>query len=90
MIDQTLGSHYGYKYQYTPTIMDGPVIRWGIVSASRNGVMLHNYNGKIDVPVFSKLLLLADETHRLLIALGNGSMEPILSWLKRKEIECDS
>jgi len=70
--DPPIGAHYGYPCRYTPTIMSGPVFRWGgdfEVSASRDGVMvqgpcpaLHGHA----LRSFLALLALAGEAHELL------------------------
>jgi len=57
----------GFERTYTPTIMDGPVIRWKIgysteVSASRNGVLIsgaYMLSYPADYERFEKLLALA-------------------------------
>lgn len=73
-----IATHYGYPCRYTPTIMDGPVIRWGRgypgfeVSASRNGVMTHGSSPTLtggDIARLTKLLTFAERVHRDLYAI---------------------
>lgn len=60
----------GYPCEYTPTIQDGPVFRWGDeafeVSASRNGVMISGHSPPLDqfaMRRFSGLLAVAEAVH---------------------------
>lgn len=69
--------HHGFRCEYTPTIMNGPVFRWKRgrhewASASRDGVMLNTPSpvAAAELGVVLKLLELARATHDRLAALG--------------------
>lgn len=74
MDDEIIAANYGVTCRYTPTIMDGPVFRWGnergrdLVSASREGVMV-NTGGRAwgaSLPRLVFIIQLAEQVYRLL------------------------
>lgn len=79
--------NYGYTCRYTPTIMDGPVYRWGrLMSASRNGVMVHE-SGVMDgtkINQFCRLLAIATVVHEMLLR-DDRSTYVVTEYLKRAE-----
>lgn len=100
MLEEVIATHFAWPCRYTPTICDGPVIRWGDgdsadryrfeVSASRNGVMIHGSSGVFQVngdtlDQFVSLLKLAKETSGRIDALGMyGKMDGVINWLRSK------
>lgn len=77
--DNEWGADYGYPCRYTPTICDGPVLRWQKgerdlqVSASRNGVMVGGHSDLMQsraVDQLADLLTLASW-----VAVGLGKRE---------------
>lgn len=85
-----IATHFGWVCKYTPTVMDGPVIRWGHeqrygrgeINAGREVVTCCGTVNITDNVM--KLFVLAEQVRKKLSLLGSGSIDPIIEFLKTR------